>query len=698
MNWQGKILTLGLGGLIALGALAGCGEDVNNATDDGEVKELSGGKFDRWGSIDSPTRFRSEINYKWEELPSEGYSQRVAWADTYWPTYENSILARWQGEGTLSPVEKYDKAFNDWSEPEGFAELQPYDTSTCEWDQEYYDSLGPASTYVSNEQGNLRARNGVDDDGDGLADAEECGYGDKEKDYDGVETWWGLCHAWVPAAMLEDEPLRPVEHNGVTFEVSDLKALMISQYDRSNAYMLGGRCNLKEVERDEETGKVLNDECNDVNAGSFHLIVTNFLGLQQRAIAEDRTFDYEVWNQPVIGYKITEQSEISMDEAHALLGVEEEGLDTYHFNEDAVRFVEVRMTTDYVTESHASTEPNSDTIERWTRNDRYHYVLELDGEGKIIGGEWAPESRENHPDFLWLPTRPSSYGNNPNISLDQIRELVAKSRQEPGSDDSDDVNPDDMSLENTERAEIPDNDPEGVVSTISVMDNASVNGVKVGLDIDHTYKGDLVVELRHKDVTALVYNGKNADKPWTDDVSIDAKAIEGFGGMNAKGDWELVVTDNAGRDTGALTNWSLDIDVAGEAPEPDADEPGAGDLVEVSSTDIVEIPDNDEEGVTSTLNVGENFNIDSMTVDVDVEHSYKGDLVIELLRGETVVTVFNGDDVDNPGADDVNIVGQEVSEFNGQFAQGDWTLRVTDRANLDQGSIKTWKLTFVRAN
>jgi subtilisin-like proprotein convertase family protein len=355
------------------------------------------------------------------------------------------------------------------------------------------------------------------------------------------------------------------------------------------------------------------------------------------------------------------------------------------------------MTTDYVTESHASTEPNSDRIERWTRNDRYHYVLELDGEGKIIGGEWIGESQTNHPDFLWLPTRPSSYGNNPNISLDEVRELVAKSRQEPGSGE-DDVNPDDLSFENTETAEIPDNDPQGVVSTIGVSENASVNGVKVSLDIQHTYKGDLVIELRHKDVTALVYNGQDEDQPWTDDVSIDAKAIEGFGGMNAKGDWDLIVTDNAGRDVGALSNWTLDIDVAGDAPEPDDGEPGAGDLVEVSSTDSVDIPDNDENGVTSVLEVGENFNIDSMTIDVDVEHSYKGDLMIELLRGNTVVTVFNGDDVDNPGADDVNIVGQEVSDFNGQFAQGEWTLRVTDRANLDTGSIKTWKLTFVRAN
>lgn len=316
-RWKAPVLV----GVAAI-ALSACGEgsgrDISmEKTADGKVKKQADGKADRWDWRNDPARFHAELEYNWENLPSEGYSKKTAWADTYWPTYEDSINARWQGNDTLSPAEKYDKAFNDWEPADGFMDLKPYDTSSCEWDEGYYEGLGPAAKYVSRNKGNWKSHNGVDDDGDGLSDKEECGWGG-DKDRDGVESWFGLCHAWVPSAILEDEPLAPVTRNGVTFEVSDIKALLIMQHDRSDAYMLGGRCNEKDVERDD-SGRLTEGQCRDVNAGAFHLIMTNFLGKQQRPIAEDKTYDYQVWNQPVVGYKITEQKELSLDEVKAML-------------------------------------------------------------------------------------------------------------------------------------------------------------------------------------------------------------------------------------------------------------------------------------------------------------------------------------------------------------------------------------------
>ena len=38
----------------------------------------------------------------------------MPWPDTYWPTYEDSVNARWQGSDVPSPLEKYDMAFNNW--------------------------------------------------------------------------------------------------------------------------------------------------------------------------------------------------------------------------------------------------------------------------------------------------------------------------------------------------------------------------------------------------------------------------------------------------------------------------------------------------------------------------------------------------------------------------------------------------------
>ena len=119
----------------------------------------------------------------------------------------------------------------------------------------------------------------------------------------------------VPAAMLEDRPLRSVTVNGVTFHTGDIEALVIAAYNRSGADMIGGRCNDKEVERDEQ-GRPTDSRCRDSNPGTLHIIMTNYLGLNQIAFAEDRTYNYEVWNQPVVSYDITKMDEVTVQEAN----------------------------------------------------------------------------------------------------------------------------------------------------------------------------------------------------------------------------------------------------------------------------------------------------------------------------------------------------------------------------------------------
>ena len=107
-------------------------------------------------------------------------------------------------------------------------------------------------------KGNGRARNGIDDD-DGQID--EC------DDLDGIEGWWGSCHAWVPASMLEKEPLEAVNFNGVRFEVSDIKALLILLYDESRQIAVGERC-IQDNFADAR-GRIIDLDCRNTNAGTF---------------------------------------------------------------------------------------------------------------------------------------------------------------------------------------------------------------------------------------------------------------------------------------------------------------------------------------------------------------------------------------------------------------------------------------------
>lgn len=415
---------IGLFGVLALAACSGT-DDGSPAADPGtESEQGPGGKADQWDSRNDPEQFQIDFEYAYQALEQykTGRADQTPWPSDYWATYEDSINVRYAGG--LSPAEKYDKAFNGWSADSSVSPMDVH--ADCrngvieDKHDEYYDQLGPAARWQHENRGNYPARNGVDDDGDGTVD--ECGGGD----YDGVETWWGLCHAWVPAAILEPEPIEPVTINGVQFSTSDIKALLIASYDRSSALMLGGRCNEKEVERDEY-GRLTQSECRDTNAGAFYVVITNMLGKMKRSFAEDRTAGYQVWNQPVLGYTIHEARELTEEQAVAKLGRPGVDYNSEFGSPDAASFRYVRMDVDYITESAASVDgPLTPNIDAYTRTDRYEMVIELDADGNVIGGEWLNYARETHPDFLWLPKQ--ARGGNPFVKLEKVRELLTQSR------------------------------------------------------------------------------------------------------------------------------------------------------------------------------------------------------------------------------------------------------------------------------
>src|SRR5262245_16777929 len=109
----GIIFTLG----IAAGLYA-CSSADSSTEGGGEYPERPPalGKADAWNAKNDPKRFAEFLNkdlvYKMADLPREGRSKIKPWAETYWPTYQDSTNHRWNGEKELSPLEKYDVAFN----------------------------------------------------------------------------------------------------------------------------------------------------------------------------------------------------------------------------------------------------------------------------------------------------------------------------------------------------------------------------------------------------------------------------------------------------------------------------------------------------------------------------------------------------------------------------------------------------------
>lgn len=671
------------------------GSDGTTPGDDVKPEEDSpeDGKFDRWDYTSDPDRFEGGLNHVLADLPMEGRSDRVAWPSTYWPTYHDSVQHRWNRE--LSPAEKYDRAFNGWTPSEDFDSLRPFNPSNCDeesWDAEYYENLGPLARHVSENMGNAKARDGVDSDGDGEID--EC------DDHDGVSTWWGLCHAWVPAAMLEDRPLRSVTHSGVTFHVGDLEALLILAYNRSPASMLGGRCNLFEtaeemsraygcrlpdeeqnegdgrpectesqledyVIRRDEHGRAEQSECRDTNAGAMHVIMTNYLGLQGRPFAYDRTFDFEVWNQPVVAFEVSRMDEVTAERANELLGAEGEA---YAFNDDAVKLFDVSASLTYITESHASTTPAD--ASRFERRDHYTYILEVDDAGEIIGGEYYGNARELHPDFLWDPRR-LTRSSVPNLDIENVRMLVRMSREPEVP-----AQPGNTITVAGGAADIPDDDPQGISDTVTVDEDVAVASVRVELDLSHTYIGDLRVALAHDGREVVVHNNEGGS-----DSDIKATLpVTGFDGMSAAGEWTLTVVDSASRDVGRLNGWTLHLTPGEGAP----DVPPSSDLAAEGQGGA--IPDDDPTGFSETVALSGDGDVSGTAVRFAITHTYIGDLTVTLAHGERTHTFH---DRVGGGRDDLS--GEfAVATFDGLPAAGDWTFAVVDSAGQDVGEVTSW--------
>ncbi|QHC25378.1 M4 family metallopeptidase [Streptomyces sp. GS7] len=109
-------------------------------------------------------------------------------------------------------------------------------------------------------------------------------------------------------------------------------------------------------------------------------------------------------------------------------------------------------------------------------------------------------------------------------------------------------------FESTAKVAIPDAGA-AVTSPISVKRSGNAPGtLKVGVDITHSYRGDLVIDLLAPDGTA--YRLKNANSR---DAAADVKATYtvNASAKPARGTWKLRVRDVYPGDTGTLNGWKL---------------------------------------------------------------------------------------------------------------------------------------------
>ncbi|MFC1611019.1 proprotein convertase P-domain-containing protein [Myxococcota bacterium] len=126
--------------------------------------------------------------------------------------------------------------------------------------------------------------------------------------------------------------------------------------------------------------------------------------------------------------------------------------------------------------------------------------------------------------------------------------------------------------------------------------------------------------------------------------------------------------------------------------------------VSITACPRVTIPDADATGIDEVINVPDDFVIGDITVDVEILHTYIGDLTVSLTSPDsTTVTLHNGsgsngDDIignydltiapDGPGA---------MADFDGETAAGAWTLHMADDMGPDEGTLECWTVNLFAA-
>ncbi|WP_199350925.1 S8 family serine peptidase [Haliangium ochraceum] len=207
---------------------------------------------------------------------------------------------------------------------------------------------------------------------------------------------------------------------------------------------------------------------------------------------------------------------------------------------------------------------------------------------------------------------------------------------------------------------------------ISQGDSVSL-GFAVSSVLDYSIPVDMTLEATPALDAEVVFTPNPVPVDSSGELSITTSTA------TAPGTYSLVVNGTSGE---LLRSRTLQLTVYPEGTT----------VHEYETVDGVSIPDNDPAGVTSTLSVPDSLEIIDLTVDVNITHTYIGDLIVELTSPAGTTVRLH----DRAGGGTDNLYQSfDPADFDGESAAGEWTLFVSDNAGIDLGTIDSWGLTIV---
>lgn len=315
-----------------------------------ELKEV-------WSGYSAPG-IMGHLNVNFNQLPGSGRAtgEKKFWSGDYWAFQQGSINLRW-----------------NTSEPQGFDLVSPTKEEAMKMTQEELARLSPTEKYdLFTGRYDYPLKKEIE-----------------EERADSYAAYWeGICHGWAIAAINHNEPLPKIMTNPdgiqIPFGSSDIKALISYYYAYvfkvANTHQVGRRCDQRGL------GRAFSRTCQqDLNAGAFHIILANKLGIEKVGLIAELDPGKEVWNHPIVAF----ESEFSRKHNPHIFSNAARGTKS---------IIRVSTTLTYIDEGENTWEPVLGTDKQVTKTEEYLYDIELDAYDRIIGGMWKSKNR---PDFLW---------------------------------------------------------------------------------------------------------------------------------------------------------------------------------------------------------------------------------------------------------------------------------------------------------
>jgi hypothetical protein len=371
---------------------------------------------EKWDRSNNPHYFEiitdGPMNVEFRSLPlsSKLLDDRFGWSESYWPSNKGGIAYRWNSPNP---------------QPFEYKLLKKEDLKKMTEAQ--LSELSPAELYDIS-QGDYK-------------------YSLTKKVLRSLspdDLWWeGICHGWSQAASNYPEPDKVVITNKdgikVPFGSSDVKGLL-SMHDAFNSKGLytriGDRCAVEGKvpgEASTEDGhapmpdaRLANlPECSDVNAGAFHVVLSNMIGVYSKGFVADVDRFNDVWNQPVVGYESAVVEELGASLEEQKNGIDKKvrvktvmtyGEELEFFNPESAAEGQLNF---------VSKDPVTATSAQAFKSKNYEYILELDKSGKITGGKWISATR---PDMLWMKKKDEKFrdGRFPLEGLNRIYKAITR--------------------------------------------------------------------------------------------------------------------------------------------------------------------------------------------------------------------------------------------------------------------------------